>query len=361
MSSLRVASLALLLGVALFPGCRPAPAPESDPAASLALPVTVTPVRFSGEALPVEATGILAPRGETELAFKIGGVVAEVAVRSGDIVPAGQVLARLKRDEIEAEVAQARAALDKARRDQERARRLAQEQVITREQAQNADTAVEQAEAALRSAEFNWRFAVIEAPTTGRILRRLAEPDQLVNGGRPILVFAPDAAGWLARVGVAANDFARLAIGDRAELQVAGTDQVFPGVIRHRAGGADAVLRTGEIEVEPEGWPTNLLAGVVVHARLFPRPVAVRPVVPASALVEGRGAQAALFLLKPDLAAVQKVAVDVEVLAGSDAFLRTPLPAGARVVTSGAEYLREGMAVRVTETTANNTPPNPRP
>jgi RND family efflux transporter MFP subunit len=361
MSSLRVATLALLLGAALFPSCRPAPAPESAPAESLALPVTVTAVRFSGEALPVESTGILASREETELAFKIGGVVAEVAVRSGDAVPSGHVLARLKRDEIEAEVAQARAALEKARRDQERARRLAEEQVITREQAQNADTAVEQSEAALRAAEFNWRFAVIEAPAAGRILRRLAEPGQLVNGGRPILVFAPDDAGWLARVGVAANDFARLAIGDRAELQVAGTDQVFPGVIRHRAGGADAVLRTGEVEIEPEGRPTNLLAGVVVHARLFPRPVAVRPVVPASALVEGRGARAALFLLKPDSAAVQKVAVDVEVLAGADAFLRTPLPSGARVVTGGAEYLREEMAVRVTETTATNTPPNPRP
>ena len=361
MRLLRVAALALPLGWVLFPGCRPAPSPAGVRTEAVAQPVTVTPVWFSDAALPVEATGILAHREETELAFKIGGVIADVAVRSGDTVSAGQVLARLKRDEIEAELAQARAARDKARRDQERARRLAEEKVITREQAQNADTAAEQAEAAVRAAEFNWRFAVIEAPGAGRILRRLTEPDQLVSGGSPILVFAPDGAGWLARVGVAANDFARLAVGDRAELQVAGGDRVFPAVIRHLAGGADSLLRTGEVEIEPVDWPTNLLAGVVVHARLFPRPVALRPVVPAAALVEGRGTLASLFLLNPDSTTVRKLPVEVEALAGTEAFLRTSLAAGAQVVTRGAEFLRDGMPVRPTGTTTTNVPTPPRP
>lgn len=328
-------------------GCRPpeqkdAPGREAAPA----IPVAVAPVRFSAEALPLEATGVLSRKEETELAFKIGGVVAEVTVRAGDTVKAGQVLARLKPEEIEAEVAQARAALAKARRDQERTVRLLQDQVITREQAQNAETAVEQAEAAVQAAEFNWRFAVIEAPADGTILRRLAEPSQLVAGGRPILVFAPDREGWLLRVSVPAADAARLAVGNRAEYWVGGAGSALAATVSHLGGGADPIIRTAEVELRPTTVPVRALAGTVAHVRLFPPDGEVRPIIPAAALVEGRGHEASVFRLEGD-STVRRERVTVTALAGTEAFLETRLPAGARVVTAGAEYLKDGASVRI--------------
>lgn len=330
-------------------GCKPAPKAEAlERAPDAVTPVAVAPVRFSAESLPLEATGLLVRTEETELAFKIGGVVAEITVRAGDTVKAGQVLARLKPDEIEAEVAQARAAVDKARRDRERAVRPLQDQVITREQAQNAETAVEQAEAAVRAAEFNWKFALIGAPADGVILRRLAEPSQLVAGGRPILVFAPDQVGWRLKMGLPAADAGRLVVGNRAQFWLAGTDSSFGATVSQLGGGVDPLTRTAEIELRPGEVPARALAGTVAHVRLFPPDGKVRPIVPAAALVEGRSREAWVFRLDGD-SKVRRERVTVEALQGEDAYLAAGMPEGTRVVVTGAEFLKDGAAVRIVD------------
>lgn len=55
----------------------------------------------------------------------------------------GQVLAVLKRSEIDAQVAQANAAYDKANRNLERVKKLEEAKVATREQLENVNTALE--------------------------------------------------------------------------------------------------------------------------------------------------------------------------------------------------------------------------
>ena len=59
----------------------------------------------------VGATGSLAPHAEVSLAFTSGGRVAEVLVEEGQVVEAGQPLARLETDDLTLQVAQAEAAL----------------------------------------------------------------------------------------------------------------------------------------------------------------------------------------------------------------------------------------------------------
>ncbi len=59
----------------------------------------------------VSATGSLAPHAEVSLAFTSGGRVAEVLVEEGQVVEAGQPLARLETDDLALQAAQAEAAL----------------------------------------------------------------------------------------------------------------------------------------------------------------------------------------------------------------------------------------------------------
>ena len=103
-------------------GCSKAPtAAVSTPKPAV---VRTVPIEFSTEAAPINVSGVLARRTEAELAFKIGGIVEAVAVRAGDSVAKGQVLARLRFDEIDAQVSAARSAVDKARRDLARTEKL---------------------------------------------------------------------------------------------------------------------------------------------------------------------------------------------------------------------------------------------
>lgn len=312
---------------------------------STAVPVTTEPVHFSDVAVPIEATGILARQVEAELSFKSFGVVGEVLVRAGDVVSAGQVLARLKLDELEASVTQARANLDKCRRDVARARQLLSTQVFTLEQVQNAETQEEQAEAGLRFAEFNLRHAVIEAPAEGRILRRRAEPNQTLASGTPILDFAAETEGWLVRVSLSDRDVQRVQVGDTADWVAGETGVTNRGRIAHIAEASDPLTRTTEVEIQVEQIPNGLRSGFVTRVTLHPQPVPLRPWVPASAIVEGSGDTAAVYLIQDRSA--HRMSVKTESRWGDRVFLRTPLPTGAMVVIAGAEFLRDAQPVLV--------------
>jgi RND family efflux transporter MFP subunit len=325
-------------------GCSKAPtAAVSTPKPAV---VRTVPIEFSTEAAPINVSGVLARRTEAELAFKIGGIVEAVAVRAGDSVAKGQVLARLRFDEIDAQVSAARSAVDKARRDLARTEKLQSGAVATVENLQDARTGVEQAEAQLRIAEFNRRYAVIVAPAAGRILRRAAEPDEIVTPGKAIVGFAADAEGWIVRAGLAERDVARVRVNDAATLSLNGSALAAAGRVIRVSESADAATRTTPVEIGLTAEaPAGVRSGFVVGVTLTPREVAARPVVPAAALIEGAGGTAGIFVIEDGAKTVKRVTVELEELRGERAYLRTALPRTARLVVSGGEYLREGQAV----------------
>ncbi len=336
----------ILISIAgLLAGCTKAPLAVVTGAKPIA--VRTAAVEFSTAAIPVRVSGVLARRTEAELSFKIGGIVESVAVRAGDVVKPGQVLARLRPDEIEAQVTQARSAVDKARRDLARVEKLQAGAVATLENLQDARTGLEQAAAQLRIAEFNRQHAEIVAPAAGQILRRNAEPNELVAAGRAVLAFAAEADGWIVRAGLAERDVARVRVGDRAEVLGGGDAGALPGRVIQISDAADAGTRTTEVEIALERAPLLARSGFVAVVTLLPAAVAERPVVPAATLIEGDGGRASLFLVEAGQPAARRVVVEIETLLGAQAYLRTALPRGARLVVAGGEYLRDGALVTV--------------
>ena len=319
----------------------------ADPAPARALSVAVAPVTWCSNALPAEASGVLERRDEVGLSFVTAGLVEQVAVRAGDVVTPGQRLASLRLDEVDAQREQARAALEKARRDDERSRQLLERAVIGREERQDVATLLQQAEARLEAAEYARRFSVITAPAAGRILARLAEPHQLVAAGQPVLRFAADAGGWLLRVALTPAEADRLRPGDVATWQAGSDPTSRPARVVRLAAGSDPDTRTIEVELEANEVPPATRSGLLVHVQIQPAPVPTRPRVPAAALVEGQGNQASVFLLAADGRTVERRPVTVEGLRGAAAYLATALPANRQLVVRGAEFLRDGMTVHV--------------
>src|SRR6266511_1099068 len=78
--------------------------------------VRVAPVSEATITPPVIATGLLGPKEEIALSFKIGGVIARVLVDPGVRVSAGDTLAALDLSEIDAAVARAQSAADNSDR-----------------------------------------------------------------------------------------------------------------------------------------------------------------------------------------------------------------------------------------------------
>jgi len=340
-----------LLAALLLVACGGGQPPAEQQQAADAAPVRVAPaesVRITDE---VRAVGVLAPRDELRLSFKVGGVIETLAVDAGDRVSAGQTLAVLKQAEVDAAVAQASEAADKARRDLERGRRLRADEVATQEQVENLTTAYNVALANLRAAQFNARFARIEAPADGIVLQRLARASELVQGGQPVLVLGATGDGWIVRVGLADRDAVRVAIGDAASVAFdAFPGRRFEGRVSRVGSSADPFTGTFEVEVDvaPDGarFARGLVAKVSIALRAATGSTA-STLVPVTALVEANGPAGVLYVLDTEAGVARRRQVTVGGLVGEHVVVLAGLEPGEAVVTDGAAWLTDGHAVRV--------------
>jgi RND family efflux transporter MFP subunit len=299
----------------------------------------------------VRAVGILGPRDELRLSFKTGGVVERVAVDVGDRVKAGQLLAVLKRAEVDAAVAQAAEATEKSRRDLERARQLRLDEVATQEQVEDLTTAYNVARSNLETAQFNARFASIVAPADGVVLQRLAKASELVQGGQLVLVLGATGEGWVVRTAFADRDAVRVNLGDTATVSF----DAFPG--RGFAGrvtriGSSADPHTGTFEVEIEVAPDGArfargLVGKVDLAIGGEHGEESQTVVPVTALVEADGPAAIVYVLDAAAGVVRRRTVTVGPIVGERVVVVAGLVPGEQVVTDGAAWLTDGRPVRI--------------
>lgn len=335
----------LLLGAAslLLAACHRSASEDDKP---LPRAVLVAPVEQGPAVAPIIASGVLAARDESKLAFKIGGVISRIAVRAGEQVKQGQLLAEIEATEADAGLAQAQAAHDKARRDLERGRRLYKDSVITREQFEDLGTAATIAQAQFATANYNHGYAQIVAPADGLVLRRLSEERELVAPGQPVLVLSRAHSGYVLRLGLPDRDIVKLKLGDPAQLEFdAYPQQRFAAKIAELGGAADPRTGAFPVELEVDAGDTQLPSGLIGRASIHSSSQSTLSYVPLSAIVEGDGHTALLFVLDGKLARQRPVALAF--ISGDRAALASALPPGTRVITDGAAYLSDGETVRV--------------
>jgi len=342
----------ILVAVALLAGCGGGASSPEAPAQHDATPVRTSPVQMVTIAREVRAVGILAPRDEIRLAFKVGGVLDRVDVDVGDRVREGQVLAVLKRVEIDAAVSQAAEGVEKARRDLERARQLRVDEVATEEQVEDLTTAYSVARSNLQAAQFNARFARIEAPADGVVQQRLAKADELMQGGQTVLVIGSTDAGWVVRAALADRDVVRANIGDAAIVTFdAFPGREFAGRVARVASSADPQTGTFEVEIEVAPGGDRFARGLVAKVALTLTALAgdtEQAVVPLTAIVEANGASATVYVHDAAAGVARRRQVTVGSIDGERVIVVAGLAAGEQVITDGAAWLTDGRAVRVT-------------
>lgn len=340
-----------LVGIILLTlaACSSKDAPVDTPVEAAAIPVRTAP-SSSGPAGPsIGTNGLIASEREMRLSFKTGGIIRRVAVREGDVVRKGQLLAELELAEVGAQAEQADQAAAKAERDLERGERLHADQVISLETLQNLQTQAAVARAGRKAARFNLGYSSIVAPRDGRVLRRLAEEREFIPPGQPVVVLGSAARGHVVRTGLADREIVRVALGDIAEVRLdAYPDRVFAATVSEVAAAADP--RNGlfpvEVRIAPEAGvvlATGLVAKVDIVPAASRRSTLTH--IPIAALIEGRGDQASVFVL--DGAVARKRAVTVAFFNDERVALTTGLKPDERVITEGALYLQDGDRVRI--------------
>ncbi len=331
-------------------GSAPPQAPERPQ-----IPVVLAPVQAAPNAGAIRATAKIKAVREARLAFKVGGLIKAIRVDVGDRVRKGQTLAELDLKEVNSQTAQARANLDKAQRDLDRARKLVKSGAVPQTREDDAKTAVDVARANLDAVTFNRDLASIIADDDGVILTRSAEIGEIVAAGSPILTLGDTSAAFLARAGLADRDVVRVALGDRAQI-ILDSDraQTLSGRITRVSAMADP--RTGTFDVEatfdpqPQGSGVNLASGLVADMVISPKVAttdARKLSIPITAVLEAHGDEGFVFVYDAATSRVARRRITIGPIKGGQIVVTQGVAIGEQVVTKGAIYLRDGDGVTV--------------
>lgn len=332
----------------MAPGCSRISAADAVPTLRT---VEIQPVALGSVDEPIHAIGILQPRSEACLSFKVGGVIESVSVDEGSRVRRGQVLARLNSAEVDAQVLQASETAAKATRDLTRARALFHDGVETQEHLEDFATLQATSAAALSAAIFNARYARIDAPEDGIVLRKLAQAHEVVAPGLPVLCVGEVGGGWIVRGALADRTVVRIAVGALARVTVdAYPDRVFAGRVRSLGSSADPRTGTFGVEVQLASADSAFAEGMAAKMQLLSSVTrSMRPVIPVEALQEANSDEATVLIFDRATSRVHQRIVHVGEMGAGGIVVLSGLRTGEQIVTKGVAFVGDGDRVHAVE------------
>lgn len=346
--------------------------PHNQPQAP-AVPLLRVSTVVAGPALfdrAVQVNGTLVAREEIAISSSVPEQrVAAVSVEEGDHVQAGQVLACLETQGLDAQVRQAQAAFARARAavgQQEaisvealasfkRIEPLAgsgtvSEQQVDERRAQAQAAAsnllaaraeVDQALAQLAEARHQRSKAEIRAPFAGVIAQRLARTGAL-SGSEPLFRLIKE--GLIEFEGdVAETDLPDIAVGHTLGVQIAGIAAPLHGTIRRVIPTVDMRSRLGRVRIALADSP-QLRIGTYAQARLLLARRKLDVTLPARALSIIDAGQATVMRVN-EQGVVARQIVATGQRSGDLLEITAGLQGGERVVANAQAFVREGDVV----------------
>jgi RND family efflux transporter MFP subunit len=320
------------------------------PIAAAAVEVVNLSAPNSGET--IQATGALRRQREMVLSFRIPGVITSLGVDDGDTVRAGQILARLDPTAVESRLRQARADLDRARRDEARYAKLAETGFVSRQRIEAQSAAASSAQAAYDSAAFDRRWASLVAPSSGVVLARAAQSGEVVQPGQAVLSLADQTSPLILRVPLSDRDIGKVRLGTEAQITLdALPGQALTGKVSRI--GQRAGAQSGAIEIDIAlPAKSGLRSGLIATAKIAATGPATTQAgfarLPAEAILEANGAQAFIMQLDAKTQTARRTQVVFGGFDGDDALVKG-VDNQARIITAGAGFVNDGQKVRVVD------------
>ena len=342
-----------LLILATLPGCDQQQATPAQPPRK----VLTTIVRVEPFTPSVTLTGEIKARAENDLSFRFAGRIASCTVSAGDHVEAGQVLATVEKQEQQADLDAARAALQAtdATLEQQSAALERQKSLLatgfTTQKAydsalasfQAAKSGQEAARAALATAQDQFANTELKATTAGIITARNAEVGQVVQAAQAVFTLAQDGPR-----DAVFEVYERIFAEQPGESSIAVSLLTNPrivarGVVREVAPAFDQATGTVKVKIGLDTPPPGMTLGAAVSGLgLFKARDVI--MLPWTALSATAG-KPAIWVVDPKTHAASPKPVVIERSRTGDILISSGLAAGDIAVTAGSQFLSDGEIV----------------
>jgi HlyD family secretion protein len=250
----------------------------------------------------ITATGTINPITTVQVGSQVSGMIESLHADFNSKVKAGQVVARVdpfpyraRRDQAEANLANANASVTKARtdlaqrkREMERTKALVGQQFVSQNemdvaltayegaaaQLKLAEAAVKQAAAALEAAELDLKYTVIRSPVDGVVISRQVEVGQRISANFSIptlFLIAEDVTKMQVDTNVSEADIGGITEGKEASFSVdAYPGEIFQGKVRQVRNAPINIQNvvTYDVVVEVENPNFRLKPGMTANVSI---------------------------------------------------------------------------------------------
>ena len=318
------------------------------------LPVQVQTIEMKkGYTTPRRFTGQIEARSNLSLSFELGGRISSLLVDEGDSVIAGQEIARLDTDLLDAEATRLSASrgaiaaqLSSAEARLTRAIELQRQGFTSQARLDDALAArdeltnrIAEIDATLKSVRINLEKSVLYAPFDGQVGEQNVDLAETVQAGQPIVRLMETSAPEL-RVGLPLD----ISADDLKLVEISINDEIKPAQLARLRPDIDPVTRTRTALFALDG-SENVLFGQSASLVLRTQVAERGAWVPLDALQSGAGSVWALMLVVED----RLVPAAVEILHIEDrhAYVRGTFEQGSVFVTTGAHRAVPGQTVSI--------------
>ncbi|XBQ16705.1 MAG: efflux RND transporter periplasmic adaptor subunit [Oceanicaulis sp.] len=327
-------------------------APEPDAEAPVRA-ARIEIVRPAESAAVREFVGRVEARLTVDLAFQVGGRLADFPVSEGEIIEEGALVARLETQDFERALREAQVQLQQARQNLERQQTLHARGIASDAALEDAQTAYDLRAVALDNARQNLDYAAVSAPFEGLVSRRLVDNFTTVAAGQPV-VRLQDVSELRVAIQVPESVLALVDETEPREMTARFPflpDQTFALEFRELVAEPDRASQTyTALFALPGDIPANILPGMTANVRILIEPDAdtvsdaVRA--PVSALAAAPDGGFVVFVYDPGSGEVSARRVGVGPVTGETVLVETGLRPGEQIVTAGVTALHDGMKVR---------------
>ena len=259
---------------------QPAAKPAAENAAKAPRTVAVVSPPRVEHARAIRISGLTEADKRAVLATRAGGIIAELPVKEGDQVKAGQTILVLGEEGHQAALELAQQMVKQREAELEAARRLAKTGTMPKLQLDNAVSAVAQAQSQLKAAQAEIDRLTVVAPFDGLIDKVNVEIGSSAPQGTQVAILL-SLDPVLVKGEVSERDLRFVRIGDKAEATMVNGDKM-AGAVRYIGRESTAATRTFRVEIAianpddkiPSGMTSEIvLRGETTDSVILPRSV----------------------------------------------------------------------------------------